>query len=144
MPRSLLKRAIALWLILSATFLTLLIAESPSLAHTPFASIEIQRAKEQIVHLPNRIFDCTQGTDQWQCQTVLAGQPLDLAWSHTPQYPNELGDCRATYAGKAIACESSGADYVRGLQYRYTLQGDLGLSASQLAALRQEYWALTC
>jgi hypothetical protein len=140
MPRFLLKRAIALWLILSATFLTLLIAESPSLAHTPFASIEIQPSNGPVVHLPNRIFDCTEGNNQWQCSAPLAKQPLDITWSHTPQYRYELGDCRATYAGTPIPCESTGADYVRGLQYRYTLQGDLGLGASQLAALRQKYW----
>jgi hypothetical protein len=142
MPRFLLKRAIALWLILATTFLALLIAESPSLALTPFASVEIQHGKGRIVHLPNRIFDCTQGATQWQCSASISEQPLEMTWSYPPQSPNELGDCRATYAGKAISCESSGADYVRGLQYRYKLWDDLGMSASQLAGLRRQYWGI--
>ncbi|GAB4462920.1 MAG: hypothetical protein OHK0037_14600 [Elainellaceae cyanobacterium] len=142
MPRFLLKRAIALWLILSATLLALLISESPTLAHTPFASIEIQPSGGPTVYLPNRIFDCTQGATQWQCSATLAEQPLDITWSYTPQFPSELGNCTVVYRGKPVSCESTGADYVRGLQYRYALQGDLGLEAAQLDALRWEYWGI--
>ncbi|MDG2615630.1 hypothetical protein P7L53_05170 [Thermoleptolyngbya sichuanensis XZ-Cy5] len=142
MPRFLLKRAIALWLILSATLLALLISESPTLAYTPFASIEIQHGKGRIVHLPNRIFDCTQGANRWQCNALISEQPLEMTWSYQPQYPNELGECRATYAGKVISCEASGADFVRGLQDRYKLWDDLGMSASQLTGLRWQYWGI--
>ncbi|MFQ3617009.1 MAG: hypothetical protein SNJ57_04380 [Cyanobacteriota bacterium] len=142
MPRSLLKRAIALWLILSATLVALLIAESPTLAHTPFASIEIQPSAASTIHLPNRIFNCTQGTTRWQCSAMLAEQPLDITWSYTPQLPSELGNCTVVYRGKPVLCESTGADYMRGLQYRYALQGDLGLEAAQLDALRWKYWGI--
>lgn len=140
MPRSLLKRAIALWLILSATLVALLIAESPTLAHTPFASIEIQPSAVPTIHLPNRIFDCTQGVTEWQCSATLADQPLDITWSYTPQFSSELGNCNAVYRGKPVSCESTGADYVRGLQDRYALQGDLGLAVAQLDGLRWKYW----
>lgn len=137
-----LKRAIALWLILSAALLALLISESPTLAHTPFAGIEIQPKAGRTIHLPNRIFDCTQGATRWQCSATLAEQPLDITWSYTSQVPSELGNCTVVYRGKPVSCESTGADYVRGLQYRYALQGDLGLEAAQLDALRWQYWGI--
>ncbi|MBF2083054.1 hypothetical protein [Thermoleptolyngbya sp. C42_A2020_037] len=142
MPRFSLKRAIALWLVLSAALVALLISESPTLAHTPFASIEIQPSAGRPIHLPNRIFDCTQGAAQWQCSAALAEQPLDLTWRYSPAFPTELGDCGASYAGRIVSCHGAGMDYVRGLQYRYALQGDLGLGAAQLDGLRWQYWGI--
>lgn len=142
MPRFSLKRAIALWLVLSVALVALLIRESPTLAYTPFASIEIQPSAGRPIHLPNRIFDCTQGAAQWQCSAALAEQPLDLTWSYSPAFPTELGDCGATYAGRTVSCREAGMDFVRGLQYRYALQGDLELGAAQLNGLRWHYWGI--
>ncbi|WP_448603511.1 hypothetical protein [Thermoleptolyngbya sp.] len=143
MPRFLLKRAIALWFILSATFLMLMMTDSNQFAHTPFASIEIQPSSGPTVYLPNRIFDCTSATKwratKWQCSTALAEQLLELE-GYNPQPPFCPDACSATYAGRTVSCRGTEIDHMRGLHYRYALQGDLGLSAAQLDGLRWQYW----
>ncbi|WP_448603509.1 hypothetical protein [Thermoleptolyngbya sp.] len=144
MYRLFLKRAIALWLILSATFITLLITDSKSTDQIPFASIAIQPSSGSPVYVPSDIFDCNRGNNWLQCRASLAGQPLEIIETYVHDKK-----CRAIYAGTSVKCEP---DYhIPDLDepayqpedwnyYGYTLRGDLGLSAAQLHGLRWRYW----
>ena len=67
---------------------------------------------------------------------------LDLTWQKPSGsqsdsvYPDR---CMATYDGNAVPCDNKGPSSVIGLPDRYEIS-NLGLSASQLQAVRRKYW----
>lgn len=144
-------RAIALFLLRAATgiliallgsFFVLLANNAPSLPNTPFAGITIE-ANRQTVHLPNRIFTCTESPQQFQCNASLQNRVLNLTWqqSNDLQYnPHNLRQCQAVFAGQPLSCTETGMDYVgrKGIVSYYNLTG-IGLSLTQLQDLQRQY-----
>ncbi len=62
---------ISLWVVLVGTFLVVLLQNAPSVSNPPFAGISIRTEQNTVIHLPNRIFNCTETTQQFQCQAEL-------------------------------------------------------------------------
>lgn len=135
--------AIALWAVLTATFLILLTANAPSVPkHTPFASLSIRA--DSIVHLPNHIFRCTRENQQFKCETEIQNRLLKVNLSRDSQYEfndYQFSRCDAFFDGKSIDCENVGATYAPMMAQLYEVK-NLGLSASELRSIQQQYWGI--
>lgn len=133
------------WTILVISFLSLLISNAPNVPHTaPFAGVSIRPDIESIIHLPNRIFNCTQTDQEFNCQTKVQGRLLNLNLTKGSQYKYDLSNCRALYNNQSVGCLETGpgnAPYAPIISKIYEIS-NLKLNPQQLNAVRQEYWGL--
>ena len=129
---------LGLWIVIVGAFLFLLLSNSPFLPDVPFDSISINAKPIATVHLPNRIFTCTETEQQFQCQAEIQARSLDLSWEKGNEYQYQLINCRAWYGGQSVGCEVRGTILAMGLSDSYEVT-DLGLSPQQLQAVQQEY-----
>jgi hypothetical protein len=132
---------LGIWVVLVSAFLFLLLSNAPSAANAPFASISIDTSSTAEIHLPNRIFACTETEQQFQCQTKLQNGLLDLRFTKAGSYKYGLSNCRALYNGQPAGCQEIGQTYAPMLKSMYGLTG-LGLSPEQLQAVWQEHWGI--
>lgn len=135
--------AIALWAILVSAFLGLLISNAPMIVTVPFGNVAIAAPEQPaLIRLPNRIFDCIETDQEFQCQAELQDRSLNLTLTKGESHAHDFSTCRATYNDQTVPCEKTGGNYIRGLQYDARLKGNLGLNHQQLQALRQEFWGI--
>ena len=132
---------LGLWIVIVGAFLFLLLSNSPFLPDVPFDSVSINAEPIATVHLPNRIFTCTETEQQFQCQGEIQARSLDLSWEKGSEYQYQLINCRAWYDGQSVGCEVRGTLLAMGLSDSYEVK-DLGLSPRQLRAVQQEYWGI--
>ena len=132
---------LGLWTVLVGAFLFLLLSNSPFVPDVPFGTISINAEPNATVHLPNRIFTCTETEQQFQCQAEIQNRSLDLSWEKGNEYQYALENCRAWYGGQSVGCEGGIMSLVLGLPDSYEVR-DLGLSPRQLQAVQQEYWGI--
>jgi len=136
--------AIALWTVLTSTFLILLMSNAPSVPkNAPFASLSIWE-DSSIVYLPNHIFRCVSESKQFECQAEIQNRLLKVNLSHSSQ--NGFSDyhfsgCSAFYDGKSISCENKGSTYAPVMAQIYEVK-NLGLNSSELQSLQQQYWGM--
>ncbi|MEM6518167.1 MAG: hypothetical protein AAF722_02415 [Cyanobacteria bacterium P01_C01_bin.70] len=129
---------LGLWLALFGAFLFLLGFEARSGGiDVPFAGISIHAEPNTTIHLPNRLFTCTETDQQSQCQTDIQGRPLVIVLEKSSN--SELSHCQAQYDGNSLVCLSWGLNYAPLLSESFELTG-LGLSPQQLETLQQKYW----
>jgi len=101
------------------------------------------RSPEGATYLSGRRLSCLlierDGLTGSRCTVAIAGETLEIrGWRNPPSHPNQLGGwCEARYAGRDWPCHV-GSPHVHVHWFAY-LDGSLGLSEAQLAALRQEY-----
>ena len=136
---------LGLWIALSCAFVFLLLSNAPTVPDVPFSSMAIATPPSRI-HLPTRIFDCTETDRQFRCETAIQNRPLVLTWqkggalqdgTYRP-YPR---DCEATYGGQAVGCRNRGMSSVIGSPDQYEVT-DLNLRPQQIRAVRQRYWGV--
>lgn len=136
--------AIALWTVLTIAFLMLLMSNAPSVPqNAPFASLSI-REESSIAYLPNRIFRCVSENKQFECQAEIQNRLLQVNLSHSSQdgfHDYHFSDCNAFYDGKSIGCETKGSTYAPVVAQIYEVN-NLGLNASDLRSLQQQYWGM--
>lgn len=133
---------VGLWIVLAVSFLCLLVFNAPNVpSKTPFAGISIKTENSSTIHLPNRIFNCTETGQQFQCQTNIQDRLLELSFTSSSHYKYELSDCRALYDKQAIGCSEIGQTYAPMLSKLYEIT-DLKLSPQQLLAVKQKYWGV--
>ena len=134
---------LGLWVVLVGAVLFLMLINDPSVANVPFARISIDAEPIATIHLPNRIFTCTEMKQQFQCQAEIQDRLLELSWEGSEyQYKlNELKNCRAQYNGQPVGCEEGGTNLVIGPPEGYKVT-DLRLSPQQLQAVQQRYWGI--
>lgn len=131
----------SLWIVLVGAFLFLLLCNAPSVPNTPFASASINTNNSSDIHLPNRIFTCTETEQQFQCQTKIQNRLLDLSFTKGSDYKYGLSNCRALYDGQSVGCQETGQTYAPMLKSIYEIT-NLGLSPQQSQAVKQEYWGI--
>ncbi|MBD2091650.1 hypothetical protein H6F67_17545 [Microcoleus sp. FACHB-1515] len=135
--------AIALWAVVTIAFLMLLTSNAPRVPkYTPFASLAIRA--DSIVHLPNRIFTCTRENQQFECQAEIQNRLLKVNLSRDSQYQfddYQFSRCDAFFDGKSIECENVGSTYAPVISQLYEVK-NLGLSASELRSIQQQYWGI--
>ncbi|MBD3884011.1 hypothetical protein IFO70_19855 [Phormidium tenue FACHB-886] len=132
------RSLITVSLVLVGAFLLLLLPNAPSVPNTPFASVAI-RTEHTVIHLPNRIFACTETAQQFQCQAEIQGGLLKLTLTKEEYYKYDLKDCRASYEGRSVGCQEKGLNYAPMLSEMYEIT-NLGLNPQQLKAVEQEHW----
>lgn len=135
----LLRAAVGILIALLGFFFVLLAHNAPSLPNTPFAGIGIEVGK-QTVHLPNRIFTCTESNQKVQCDASLQNRVLNLSWQQSSEFKYNLSQCQAVFAGQPLGCTKAGTDYIgrKGPLSYYTLTGS-NLSQTQLQDLQRQY-----
>lgn len=131
---------LSLWIVLIGAFLLLLLPNAPGVPNIPFASVSIRTEQNTIIHLPNRIFSCTETTQQFQCRAELQNRLLELSLTKEQYYKYDLSNCRISYDGQPVGCEEKGLTYAPMLAEMYEVTG-LKLSPQQTQAIQQEYWA---
>ena len=130
---------LGLWIALFGALLFLLVFEARGGGiDVPFAGVAIKADPTTIVHLPNRIFTCTETEQQFQCQADIQGRPLVMTFESSSN--SELRSCQAQYYGNSLVCLGGGVDYAPVLSESFEITG-LELSPQQLNALQQQYWA---
>jgi hypothetical protein len=132
---------LSLWIVLVSAFLLLLLRNAPSVPNTPFASLSIRTEQNSTVHLPNRIFTCTETGQQFQCQAELQDRLLALRLTKGKDYKYDFSNCRAEYGGRSVECKVTGLTHAPILAQIYEIK-NLGLSSQQIQAIRQEYWSM--
>ena len=129
---------LGLWIVIVGAFLFLLLSNSPFVPDVPFDSVSINAEPIATVHLPNRIFTCTETEQQFQCQAEIQERSLDLSWEKGNEYQYDLENCRAWYDGQSVGCEDRETILAMRLFNSYEVT-DLGWSPQQLQAVQQEY-----
>lgn len=132
---------ISLWVVLVVAFLSLLLLNAPSVPNTtPFAGVSIKTKNSPAIHLPNRIFTCTETGQQFQCQATIQDRLLDLSLTKG-SYEYDFSNCRALYNGRSVGCREVGQTYAPIISEIYEIT-DLGLRPQQLRAVEQEHWGI--
>lgn len=133
---------ISLWVVLVVAFVSLLLFNAPSVPNTtPFASVSIKTKNNPTIHLPNRIFTCTETGQQFQCQATIQDRLLDLSLTKGSDYKYYFSNCRASYDSKSVGCQKVGQTYAPILSETYEIT-DLELNPQQLRAVEQEHWGI--
>jgi hypothetical protein len=142
----LLRLMLGVWIVLICAFIGLLLPNAPGVSNPPFASVSLAREGlpngQSKVHLPNRIFSCTEMTQRFQCQTELVpAQQLALSWTKGQEYRYNLTNCQAWYNGQPIPCRETGQTYAHILadEYEVTIAA---LSSQQLQSIQQTHWGI--
>ena len=135
---------LSLWMMLFGAFLFMVMFESRGGGVTmPMAGVAIRpETGFAAIDLPNRIFTCTQTTEQQeQCQANIQGHPLALTLEKPVEDPGTAiyDDCQAQYDGRSIRCENVGDEYAPMLSPSLEVTG-LALSPQEFQHLRQKYW----
>ncbi|MGI0487699.1 hypothetical protein ACN4EK_19830 [Pantanalinema rosaneae CENA516] len=133
---------ISLWVVLVGAFLVILLQNAPSASNTPFAGISIRTEQNTVIHLPNRIFSCTETAQQFQCQADLQNRLLEINATKGQGYQYDLSNCRVSYDGRSVGCQETGQTYAPMLSNLYEIT-NLGLSPQQTQTIQQEYWIRT-
>ncbi len=132
---------LCVWAVLFAAFLSLVLFEARGGGvESPMAGVYLN-AEPTAIHLPNRIFTCTELEQGTQCQAEVQGHPLVLDLVSNRDSSIALRDCQAQYDGQPVACTSVTLDYAPALSESVEL-GPLGLTPQQLQAVRQQYWGV--
>ncbi|KST63914.1 hypothetical protein BC008_40590 [Mastigocoleus testarum BC008] len=133
---------LGLWIVFISAFLSLLLSNAPSVPdYTPFAGVSINVGENSKIHLPNRIFECTQADREFKCQTKIQDRLLDISFIQGNINKYDLTNCRASYDGQIIGCQERGSNHAPLLSKIYEIT-NLGLSSQQLQALKQKYWGM--
>ena len=133
---------LGLWIVFISAFLSLLLSNAPSVPdYTPFAGVSINVGENSKIHLPNRIFECTQTDREFQCQTKIQDRLLDISFIKGNINKYNLTNCRASYDGRTIGCQERGSNHAPLFSKIYRIT-NLGLSSQQLQALKQKYWGM--
>jgi hypothetical protein len=132
---------LGLWVVLIGAFLLLLFPNAPNVPNNPFAGFSIRTEQNTIIHLPNRIFTCTEIAKQLQCQAELQGRSLNVNLTKEDYYEYDLSNCQAQYDGRSIGCREVGMTYAPMLSELYEIT-DLRLNPQELRAIEREYWSI--
>lgn len=136
------RSAIGLWIALVIAFVSLLLFNAPSVPNTtPFAGVSIKAENNLAIHLPNRIFNCTETEQQFQCQAPIQNRLLELSLTKEKDYKYSFSSCRALYNQKLAGCQEIGQTYAPILSEIYEVT-NLGLSPQQLQEVEQKYWGI--
>ncbi|HEY9623963.1 MAG TPA: hypothetical protein V6C78_26635 [Crinalium sp.] len=133
---------ISLWVVLVGTFLVILLQNAPSVSNIPFAGISIRTEQNTVIHLPNRIFSCTETVQKFQCQAELQNRLLEIDVTKGQAYKYDLSNCRVSYDGQSVGCQENGQTYAPMLLEMYEIT-NLGLNSQQTQTIQQEYWIRT-
>ncbi|MBE7382797.1 MAG: hypothetical protein F6J95_015450 [Leptolyngbya sp. SIO1E4] len=106
--------------------------------NAPFAGVSIRTQNDATIHLPNRIFTCTDTGQQFQCQADIQKRTLALNLTQGIDYQYDLTDCQAQYDGQPVSCEESGVTFAPILSETYEIT-DMALNPQQQKALQQRY-----
>jgi hypothetical protein len=131
---------ISLWIVLVGAFLLILLRNAPSVPNTPFAGVSIRTEQNIVIHLPNRIFSCTETAQQFQCQAKLQNRLLEIDVTKGQNYKYDLNNCRVSYDGRSVGCQEKGLTYAPMLSEMYEIT-NLELSPQQTQTIQQEYWS---
>lgn len=132
---------LCIWVVLFGSFLFLVLFEARGGGmHSPMAGVYLN-AKPAPIHLPNRIFTCTELEQGTQCQAEVYGRSLVLALLPDSNPDVVLSNCQAQYDAQPVTCSSTAVDYAPALSESIELD-TLGLNAQQLQALRRRYWGV--
>lgn len=129
---------ISLWVVLVGTLLVILLQNAPSIPNIPFAGISIRTEQNTVIHLPNRMFSCTETAQQFQCQAELQSRLLEINVTKGQAYKYDLSNCRVSYDGRSVDCQENGQTYAPMLVEMYEIT-NLGLSSQQMQTIQQEY-----
>ncbi|NER82097.1 MAG: hypothetical protein F6K42_21560 [Leptolyngbya sp. SIO1D8] len=130
---------LSLWLVLIISFLALLLFNAPNVpANTPFASASIRTQNNAIIYLPNRIFNCTETAQQFQCQADIQQDVLELSLTKGNNDSYDLQNCEAQYGGQPVSCQNTGETFAPILSKTYEVTA-LDLSPQQLQAVQRKY-----
>ncbi|HEY9803999.1 MAG TPA: hypothetical protein V6D25_26925 [Leptolyngbyaceae cyanobacterium] len=133
---------LSLWTIVVISFLSLLIFNAPNVPHTaPFANVSIKVNNGYNIHLPNRIFNCTETSQEFNCQTNIQERLLNLNLTKGSQYKYEFTNCRALYNNQSVGCSEMGVTYAPIIAKIYEIT-NIQLSSQEVQALKQEYWGI--
>ncbi|MEM8804975.1 MAG: hypothetical protein AAGF01_02870 [Cyanobacteria bacterium P01_G01_bin.38] len=105
----------------------------------PFAGIAIHAESQATIHLPNRIFACTETEQQYRCQTEVQDRLLVVVLEKRPG--NLPGNCQAQYEGQSVGCRGTSIDYAPWTSESFEITPS-GLSPQQLRAIRRKYWGV--
>src|SRR4029079_15316573 len=115
----------------------------------PLGELQIGRDGQTAITLPGDTFACPEQTYQersgalpmisLRCETQIEGRPLSISVSHRA-IDSLIQICTATYAGRAIPCESrlETFHYARKLPV-VSLDSDLGILPARRQALRWQH-----
>ncbi|MBE9159495.1 hypothetical protein IQ265_22060 [Nodosilinea sp. LEGE 06152] len=118
-----------------------LVAASPAVLEGGIAYAQLGVPPAETLTLPGRAFTCVLSDKLDQCTATVEGQPLNISM----QYPTSERvsfasgvTCQATYGGNPFECGAS-YDYGPGALPIAGFSSTLGLSATQMAAIRRTY-----
>ena len=131
---------LSLWIVLVGVFLLLLLHNASNVPNKPFASVSIRTEQNTVIHLPNRIFSCTETAQEFQCRAELQNRLLELNLTKGNNYKYDLSNCRVSYDGRSLGCQEKGLTYAPMLSEMYEIT-NLGLSPQQTQTIQQEYWS---
>lgn len=118
---------------------TFLLLNAPRLRTADIASIAILDG-QRTTFIPSSALSCTPRQPSSilaVCNTLLAGERLEVAVTFEGQDQTSLSDCRATYANAAIECSASFQNTT--VAPVVFIEQPLGLTREQLADIQQQY-----
>lgn len=132
---------LSFWIVLVIAFLSLLLPNAPRVPdYACFASVSLESGNGT-VYLPNRIFDCTETEQQFQCQTKIQDRLLELTLTKGSDYQYDFSSCRARYSKQEVGCREEGENFAPILSKMYKI-ADLELSPQQWREVQQKYWSI--
>jgi hypothetical protein len=132
MIRFSLYSTLVVFTILTITLIAMLAHHAPMPIGGRVAGVQIQS-----VFIPGRSLSCTQAGGQDRCQISLFDRPLELNLTYNPQ---EVKQCQITYASQTAVCKGDFHTLIiGGWMPVISTQSNLGLTADQQAALREQY-----
>lgn len=138
----LLRFTISLWIVLVISFLSLLVFNAPNVPSlAPFAGVSIQAPDKSGIRLPNRIFNCTETKDTFECQAKVQNRLLDLNLTKGGDNKYYFTNCNALYGEQVVDCRETGMYYAPIPAKTYEIVG-MELSSQQLQAVQQDYWGI--
>lgn len=133
--RFFLNSTIAFFVVLVNTLMIQLILNAPMPVGGQVAGLQVQS-----LFIPGQALSCTQAgqqNQQQQCKVSLFDRPLELALTSSP---HQVKQCQLSYAGRTADCKGNFHTLiVGGWLPVISTDSNLGLSAEQIATLRQEY-----
>lgn len=127
-------------LTLMLAMVVLAVSASPNWIQTPIAGAVIAANGPSPIYVSSQKFSCTTASQQDRCQVEIADQPLMMTVFYASNSRTEITGCQSSYQSRFLRC-SAGFDYAGAqLLPSVSIFSSMGLSQSQLQALRSHYW----
>lgn len=130
--RFLLHSTIALFVVLVNVFMIALILRAPMPVGGQIAGVQLRS-----LFIPGQALTCTRLASQEYCQIPLFDRPLELTMASEQ---SEVKQCQLSYADQTAKCQGDFHTLiVGGWMPVISAESNLGLTASQIATLREQY-----